>query len=77
MDILYSQKAEKQLRKIYKSDRQSAVRIIKTIESYAANRQEGMTLNRSKGKWRCSSACASAIIESFLMKTAELAYLSN
>jgi len=37
MEILYSQKAEKQLKKIYKSDKESAVRIIKIIESYAKN----------------------------------------
>jgi len=50
MNILYSQKAEKQLKKIHKSDRESAVRIIKTIESYAVNSAGVFDVKLLKGK---------------------------
>lgn len=48
MEILYSQKAEKQLKKIHKSDRENAIRIIEAIESYAENPSGRLTLNCSK-----------------------------
>ena len=37
MDIRYSEKAEKQIKKIYKGDKKSAVMIIEAIESFAAH----------------------------------------
>jgi len=37
MEIRYSEKADKQIKKIFKGDRKSAKMIIKTIESYAEN----------------------------------------
>lgn len=50
MEILYSQKAEKQLKKIHKSDRESAVRIIKAIEAYAENPSGRFDVKILKGK---------------------------
>jgi len=50
MEILYSQKAEKQLKKIHKSDRESAVRIIKTIESFAENPSGKFDVKILRGK---------------------------
>ena len=50
MEILYSQKAEKQLKKIFKSNRESALRIIKTIESYAENPSGSFNVKILKGK---------------------------
>ena len=37
MDILYAEKAEKQLKRIAKGNRNAAVTIINAIESYVAN----------------------------------------
>lgn len=37
MDILYAEKAEKQLKRTAKGNRNAAVTIINAIESYAAN----------------------------------------
>ena len=37
MDIRYSEKAEKQIKKIYKGDKKRAVMIIEAIESFAAH----------------------------------------
>ena len=50
MEILYSQKAEKQLKKIHKSDKESAVRIVKAIESYAENPGGNFDVKILKGK---------------------------
>ena len=50
MEILYSQKADKQLKKIYKSDRESAIRIIEAIESYAENPCGRFNIKLLKGK---------------------------
>lgn len=50
MEILYSQKAEKQFKKIFRSDKESAVRIIKAIESYAENPTARLDVKLLKGK---------------------------
>jgi mRNA interferase RelE/StbE len=50
MEILYSQKAEKQLKKIFKSDKENAVRIIQTIEEYAENPRGRFDVKILKGK---------------------------
>lgn len=50
MDIFYSKKAEKQLKKIVKSDRENALRIIRTIEDYSENPEGNFDIKVLKGK---------------------------
>lgn len=40
MDIRYSEKAEKQIKKIHKGDKKSAAMIIEAIENFAASSKE-------------------------------------
>ncbi|HHT9106832.1 MAG TPA: type II toxin-antitoxin system RelE family toxin [Candidatus Wujingus californicus] len=51
MEIRYSEKAEKQIKKIFKGDRKSAKMIIKTIESYAENPSGNFDVKILKGKY--------------------------
>ena len=53
MDIRYSEKAEKQIKKIYRGDRKSAVMIIEAIENFAASRRESKDFDVKvlKGKY--------------------------
>lgn len=41
MDIRYSEKAEKQIKKIHKGDKKSAAMIIEAIENFAASSSRG------------------------------------
>ena len=50
LEILYSEKAAKQLRKIMQGDRKSAIMIIAAIEEYAANPQGNYDIKILKGK---------------------------
>jgi len=53
MDIRYSEKAEKQIKKIYKGDKKSAVMIIEAIESFAmpSSRKKDFDVKVLKGKY--------------------------
>ena len=50
LEILYYQKAAKQLRKIMQGDRKSAIMIIAAIEQYAENPQGNYDIKILKGK---------------------------
>lgn len=50
MEILYSQKAAKQLRSISKHDRKRAASIIQKIEAYSKNPQKNYKIKILKGK---------------------------
>lgn len=53
MNIRYSEKAEKQIKKIHKGDRKSAAMIISAIESFAAHtgKQKDFDVKILKGKY--------------------------
>ncbi|MBU1052989.1 MAG: type II toxin-antitoxin system RelE/ParE family toxin [Proteobacteria bacterium] len=51
MEIQYSEKAVKQINKIYKGDKKSAGMILKTIEAYAKNPEEKFDVKVLKGKY--------------------------
>ena len=51
MEIRYSEKADKQIKKIFKGDRKSAKMIVKTIESYAENPSGNFDIKILKGKF--------------------------
>jgi addiction module RelE/StbE family toxin len=51
MKIRYSEKAEKQIKKIFKGDRTSAKMIIKAIEAYAENPSGNFDIKTLKGKF--------------------------
>jgi mRNA-degrading endonuclease RelE of RelBE toxin-antitoxin system len=53
MDIRYSEKAEKQIKKIHKGDKKSAAMIIDAIESFAAHssRKNAFDVKVLKGKY--------------------------
>lgn len=51
MDIRYSAKAEKQLKKIHKGDKKSAVMIIDAIEKYAYNPYSNFDVKELKGNY--------------------------
>ena len=51
MEIKYSDKAVKQLKKIYKSDKKSASLIIKKIEDFANNPSGNFDIKTLKGKF--------------------------
>ncbi len=51
MEIKYSAKAAKQLRKIAKNNRKNAVLIIEKIEKYAANPKSKFNIKYLKGKY--------------------------
>jgi mRNA-degrading endonuclease RelE of RelBE toxin-antitoxin system len=50
MDILYSEKAEKQLKKICKGNRQAAITIMNSIEAYGDNPTGNFDIKLLKGK---------------------------
>jgi mRNA-degrading endonuclease RelE of RelBE toxin-antitoxin system len=50
LEILYSQKAAKQLRKIRQGSKKNAIMIIESIEQYAANPQGKYNIKILKGK---------------------------
>ncbi len=51
MEILYSDKASKQLKKIAKGDKKSAKMIINGIEEYATNPSGNFNIKLLKGKY--------------------------
>lgn len=51
MEIKYSGKAQKQLKKICKGDRKSAILIMSTIESYAKGTHADLDIKVLKGKY--------------------------
>ena len=51
LDIKYSEKAVKQIKKIHKGDRKSAGMILRAIESYAADTSAGFDIKVLKGKY--------------------------
>ncbi len=51
MEIRYSEKAYKQIKKIFKGDKKSAKIIIKEIEAYAANPSGNFDIKILKGKF--------------------------
>jgi mRNA-degrading endonuclease RelE of RelBE toxin-antitoxin system len=51
MNILYSEKAEKQLKKIFKGNRQAALMIMNAIESYRENLTGNFDVKLLKGKY--------------------------
>jgi addiction module RelE/StbE family toxin len=51
MKIRYSEKAEKQIKKIFKGGRTSAKMIIKAIEAYAENPSGNFDIKTLKGKF--------------------------
>ena len=51
MEIEYSEKAVKQLKKIHKGDRKSAAMILNTIEAYAVNPSGNFDVKVLKGKF--------------------------
>ena len=53
MDIRYSEKAEKQIKKIHKGDKKSAAMIIAAIESFATHsgKQKDFDVKSLKGKY--------------------------
>lgn len=51
MEIKYSEKAVKQIRRIHKGDRKSAEMILKTIEAYADNPSAKLDIKVLKGKY--------------------------
>jgi len=51
MDILYAEKAEKQLKRTAKGNRNAAVTIINAIESYAANPGGVFDIKLLKGRY--------------------------
>jgi mRNA interferase RelE/StbE len=51
MEIRYSEKADKQLKKICKGDKRSAIMIIKAIESYVKNPHGYFDVKVLKGKY--------------------------
>ncbi len=51
MEIQYSEKAVKQLKKIHRGDKKSAAMILKTIETYAANPAGKFDVKVLKGKY--------------------------
>ncbi|PKN66780.1 MAG: cytotoxic translational repressor of toxin-antitoxin stability system [Deltaproteobacteria bacterium HGW-Deltaproteobacteria-12] len=53
MDIRYSEKAEKQIKKIYKGDKKSAAMIIEALENFAARkgRKSDFDVKVLKGKY--------------------------
>jgi mRNA interferase RelE/StbE len=53
MDIRYSEKAEKQIKKIDKGDKKNAAMIISAIESFAAHKgkQKDLPVKTLKGKY--------------------------
>jgi mRNA interferase RelE/StbE len=52
MDIRYSEKAEKQIKKIYKGNKKNAAMIISAIESFAqASKQNDSDVKILKGKY--------------------------
>ncbi len=51
MQIQYSEKAVKQLKKIHKGDKKSAAMILKTIEAYAAKPSGKLDVKVLRGKY--------------------------
>jgi mRNA-degrading endonuclease RelE of RelBE toxin-antitoxin system len=51
LEILYSQKAAKQLRKIRQGNRKNAIMIMEAIEQYAENPQGNYDIKILKGKF--------------------------
>ena len=51
MNILYSEKAEKQLKKIDKGSRQAALFIMNAIEAYGQNPTGNFNIKMLKGKY--------------------------
>jgi mRNA interferase RelE/StbE len=51
MEIRYSEKADKQIKKIFKGDRKSAKMILKAIEAYAENPSGNFDEKVLKGKY--------------------------
>ena len=51
MEIQYSEKAIKQIKKIHKGDRKNSGLILKTIESYAENPSGKFDIKMLKGKY--------------------------
>ncbi|MFV1951928.1 MAG: type II toxin-antitoxin system RelE/ParE family toxin [Nitrospinota bacterium] len=51
MEIQYSEKAVKQLKKIHRGDKKSAAMILKTIETYAVNPAGKFDVKMLKGKY--------------------------
>lgn len=60
MDIRYSEKAEKQIKKIHKGDKKSAAMIMEAIENFAAysSGKKNMTLKSLKENMEISKDCA-------------------
>ena len=51
MNIKYSEKAEKQLKKIFKGNRQAALVIMNTIEAYGNNPSGNFSVKLLRGKY--------------------------
>jgi mRNA-degrading endonuclease RelE of RelBE toxin-antitoxin system len=51
MNILYSEKAEKQLKKIFKGNKQAALLILNAIEAYRENPAGNSDIKLLKGKY--------------------------
>jgi len=51
MDIKYSEKATKEIKKIYRGDRKSAEMILNTIEAFSGNPSGKFDIKTLKGKY--------------------------
>lgn len=51
MEIKYSEKAVKQIKKIYKGDKKKGIMLLKTIESYVGNSSGNFDIKILRGKY--------------------------